>query len=210
LKQKKGPVWILPAVGAALVANLMLLGIVSFLVKERRPPQDMTDPVGVNLVELAAPEAPKEEKLEEPPPPKPQQLDDFTPDLVRPDLGGPSDLFDGIAIDLGGMGGGDMKEEFVFEAYELDQPPQPVAKIPPVYPYKAREQGIEGAVQVKLLVNSDGTVGQVQILDARPKGLFEESVMNAVPKWKFNPGVIEGQPVTAWVVTTLRFTLDSD
>lgn len=210
MKDKKRSFWILPAVGAALLANLILLGIVSFLVSERRPPQDMTDPVGVNLVELARPEAPKEDEVEEPPPPRPQQHDDFKPDLVRPDLGGPTDLFDGIAIDLGGMGDGDMKEEFVFEAYELDQPPQPVAKIPPVYPYKAREQGIEGAVQVKLLVNADGSVGQVRILDARPEGLFEESVMNAVPKWKFNPGVIEGQPVTAWVVTTLRFTLDTD
>jgi protein TonB len=209
LKERKRPVWIIPAVGGAILANLLSLAVVSFLTSERRLPEDITDPIGVNLVELATPEAPKEEEVKEPPPPKPQQHEDFTPDLVRPNLAGLTDLFDGIAIDLDGLGGGDMAEEFVFEAYELDQPPQAVAKIPPVYPYKAREQGIEGAVQVKMLVNSDGTVGRVQVLDARPKGLFEDAVMNAVPKWRFNPGVIDGQPVTAWVVTTLRFTLDS-
>jgi protein TonB len=209
VSERKRPIWIIPAVGAALLADLLVLGVGSFLASERRPPEDMTDPVGVNLVELATPEAPKEEEVKEPPPPKPQQQQDFTPELVRPDLGGPSDLFDGIAIDLGGLGGDNLEEEFVFEAYELDQPPQAVAKIPPVYPYKARERGIEGAVQVKLLVRAEGTVGQVQILAARPEGLFEESVMNAVPKWRFNAGVIDGQPVTAWVVTTLRFTLDS-
>jgi protein TonB len=98
--------------------------------------------------------------------------------------------------------------DFVFEAYELDQPPQAVVRVPPVYPYKAREQGIEGVVQVKLLINQDGSVGHLEILDARPEGLFEEAVRNAVPQWKFSPGKIDGQTVTAWVVTYVRFTLD--
>jgi protein TonB len=208
LNEGKKRIWLIPATGAAILANFVLLALVSFLISERRPPQDITEPAGVRLAELVTPEAPKEEQVKKPPPPKPKQQEDFTPDLVRPDLSGPGSLLDGIAIDLGGLSGGDMQEDFVFEAYELDQPPQLVARIPPVYPYRARERGIEGVVQVKLLVNADGTVGQVLILDARPKGTFEEAVMKAVPRWKFNPGVIEGQAVTAWVVTNLRFTLD--
>jgi protein TonB len=200
--------WILPAVGAALVANLALLFLVSFLTSERKPPQDITDPVGVNLVELATPEAPERQEPKKPEPPKPKPQEDFMPDLVRPDLAGPGSLIDGIAIDLSRLGGGLTEDEFVFESYELDQPPQPITKIPPVYPYRARERGIEGAVQVKLLVNADGSVSRIQILDARPAGLFEEAVLKALPQWRFQPGVIDGQPVTAWVVTTLHFTLD--
>jgi protein TonB len=209
LKEKNGKTWLLPATGAALLANVVLLLLVSFLVSERKPPQDITDPTSVKLAQLVTPEAPKEEEVKKPEPPKPKQQEDFTPDLVQPELAGPGDLMDGVVIDLGGMKGGEREEDFVFEAYELDQPPQPVAKIPPVYPYRAREQGTEGVVQVKLLVNPDGTVGQVVILDARPPGLFEEAVMKSVSKWRFEPGVIEGQPVTAWVVTNIRFTLDS-
>jgi len=208
LRNKKNT-WLLPATGAALLANFVLLVLVSFLISERKPPQDITDPGSIKLAQLVTPEAPKEEQTKKPEPPKPKQQEDFTPDLVRPDLAGPGSLLDGIVIDLGGMKGGEMQEDFVFEAYELDQPPQPIAKIPPVYPYQARERGTEGVVQVKLLINTDGSVGQVLILDARPEGVFEESVMAAVSKWKFNPGVIEGQPVTAWVVTNIRFTLDS-
>jgi protein TonB len=207
--KKKNKTWLLPAVGAALLANFVLLVLVSFLISERKPPQDITDPGSVKLAQLVTPEAPKEEPTKKPEPPKPKQQEDFTPDLVRPELAGPGSLLDGIVIDLGGMKGGETREDFVFEAYELDQPPQAVAKIPPVYPYRARERGTEGVVQVKLLVNADGSVGQVLILDARPEGLFEESVVKAVSKWKFKPGVIEGQPVTAWVVTNIRFTLDS-
>jgi protein TonB len=208
VSEKGKRIWLIPATTAALLANFVLVALVSFLVSERRPPQDITEPGGVRLAELVTPEAPKEEEVKKPPPPKPKQQQDFTPDLVRPELAGPGALLDGIAIDLGGLNSGDLEEDFVFESYELDQPPQLVARIPPVYPYRARERGIEGVVQIKILVTSEGTVGQVLILEARPEGIFEESVMKSVPKWKFNPGVIEGQPVTAWVVTNLRFTLD--
>lgn len=199
------PLWVLLAVTASIVINLGLLGLASLLSKERGLPQDITDPIGVRLVTLAPPETPEREEVKEPEKPKPQKSTDFKPDLVRPQLASRGALDVGVAIDLGDLGGPDTGGEFVFEAYELDQPPQVIVRVPPMYPYKAREQGIEGAVQVKMLVNADGTVGQVIILDARPEGLFEDAVRKAVPQWKFSPGKIEGEAVTAWVITTLRF-----
>jgi protein TonB len=51
-------------------------------------------------------------------------------------------------------------------------------------------------------------VGRLIILDARPKGLFEDAVRKTVPRWKFSPGRIAGEEVTSWVITTVRFTLD--
>ena len=196
------------AIGASLLVNFLLVAVASLLVHERGLPQDITDPVGVKLVELAPPEPPEPEEIKEPPKPKPQAKLDFVPDLVRPELSAPSGLDMGIAINVGQFETSDMNDEFIFEAYELDQPPQPVVRVPPVYPYQARERGIEGVVQVKLLVNANGSVGQVQILDARPKGMFEDAVMKSVPQWRFNPGKIEGKAVTAWVVTAVRFDLN--
>ena len=196
------------AIGASLLVNLFLVAVASLLVHERGLPQDITDPVGVKLVELAPPEPPEPEEIKEPPKPKPQAKLDFVPDLVRPELSAPTGMDMGIAINVGQFETSDMEDEFVFEAYELDQPPHPVVRVPPVYPYQARERGIEGVVQVKLLVNANGSVGQVQILDARPKGMFEDAVMKSVPQWRFNPGKIEGKAVTAWVVTAVRFDLN--
>jgi protein TonB len=198
----------LPALAGSLLVNMFLIAVAALLVSERAAPQDMTDPVGVKLIELTPPAPPEPEEVKEPPRPKPQPKFDFAPDLVRPDLSAPSGLDMGVVIDMGQFEGGDVGDEFVFEAYELDQAPQPVVRVPPVYPYGARERGIEGVVQVKLLVNADGSVGQVQIMDARPKGVFEEAVMNSVPQWRFNPGKIEGKAVTAWVVTAVRFDLN--
>ncbi len=196
------------ACGAAILVNFLLVAVASLLVHERGLPQDITDPVGVKLIELAPPEPPEPEEVEEPQKPKPPAKLDFVPDLVRPELSAPTGMDMGIAINVGQFDTADMGDEFVFEAYELDQPPRPVVRVPPVYPYQARERGIEGVVQVKLLVNANGSVGIVQILDARPKGMFEDAVMKSVPQWRFNPGKIEGKAVTAWVVTAVRFDLN--
>ena len=190
----------LPAVAGSLLVNLFLIAVAAILVSERSAPQDMTDPVGVKLIELTPPAPPEPEEVKDPTPPKPQPKFDFAPDLVRPDLNAPSGLDMGVVIDMGQFESGDVGDEFVFEAYELDQAPQPVVRVPPVYPYNARERGIEGVVQVKLLVNADGSVGQVQSMDARPEGMFEEAVMKSVPQWSFYPGSFVGSAVTGWVV----------
>ena len=184
----RGRMWGLVIVGALLV-NVGLIVINAFLFTERKVKQDITNPTGVNLVTLEAPEPPEPEQVKEPEKPKEEEQNDFAPDLFQPELSGMGGLDLGaIAINLGDIGHTADTKEFVFEAYELDTPPQPLVKVPPVYPYKAREQG-------------------VQIMDARPKGVFEDAVLKAVQQWTFNPGKIEGEAVTAWVVTTIRFQL---
>jgi protein TonB len=198
--------FVLLAAGGSLIVNVCVLGLASLLSQERKLRQDMTNPIGISLVNLEAPDIQDQDNMKEPEKPEPQQKDDFTPDLIKPQLSGIDAAIDaGVVVNLGNLAGGDLEEEAIFEAYQLDQAPQPLVRVPPVYPYRAREQGIEGAVQVKLLVNTDGTIGHLQIVQARPPGVFEDAVMKAVPQWKFSPGKIGGNPVTAWVVTTVRF-----
>jgi protein TonB len=204
------PRWVLPVL-IALAVNFTLLSMAVLLTREDRVGQDMSAPTGVKLVTLAAPEPPKQEELKAPEPPQEEPKPDLTPDLFTPDLGTDFGGLGGVgavAINLGGADAGGMKNDFVFVSYELDQPPRPVVKTPPVYPLRARELGVEGVVQVKILVNADGSVGQVLIMDARPPNTFDREVLNAVPNWRFEPGVIGGKRVTSWVVTALRFQLN--
>jgi len=200
------PGWAIPA---AVGVNALLFGLAAFLLQERAVPQDITEPIPVSLVKLEAPALPNQQEVKAPEKPKPKEKLDFMPDIVRPNLGGAGALDLGVAINLGGVEGISGTKEFVFEAYELDQAPQPIVRVPPQYPYGARERGIEGAVQVRMLVTTDGSVGQIQILDARPTGIFEETVRRTLPQWRFAPGKIEGNPVTSWVVTTIHFNLNT-
>lgn len=201
--------WVGPALLAALLVNLALLVLTMQLTKHRRAPQDISEPAGINLVTLAPPEPPRQEEAAPPTRPEPTPQLDFTPDLTPPplDFGG-VDLGPAVSVNLGGINAAPVVEEVIFESFELDQPPQVEMRVPPVYPFKAREQGITGAVQVKLKINVDGSVGRVVILDARPKGLFEDAVRQCVPRWRFRPGMVAGEAVTSWAVTTLNFELE--
>lgn len=208
------PKWILPAGTVALCANGALLGMAVFLTHHdvsRR--QDITNPVGVVPFEMTPEPEPEQQDAAEPTKPKDEPKPDLGPDLfeadIAPDLAAMGAGGVGaVVINLGGATEGMSKKDLVFESYELDQAPRPVVKTPPVYPFKAREQGIEGVVQVKILVREDGSVGEVQIVDSRPKDVFDDAVLNAVPRWRFEPGVIGGKKVTSWVVTALHFKLN--
>jgi protein TonB len=62
---------------------------------------------------------------------------------------------------------------------------KPVKKVRPVYPPGAEQQHIQGSVKVRLKVDVEGNVTDVQILSADPAGVFEEAVLTAVKQYKF-------------------------
>ena len=196
------------AAAVAVVLNIVLFASAALLSRDR-PVRDVAlDPVSVNLVTLKPATPPPPEKKREIPRPKPKPEMDFTPELSRPSLRGPAPLDIQVQIDPSMFAGGPERGDFIFNSGDLDQPPRKVVQTAPVYPYKARQRNIEGFVKVKMLVRADGTVGEVSVLDAQPKGLFDSAALKAVPGWRFQPGVIDGQAVPSWVVTTIRFTLN--
>ena len=95
-----------------------------------------------------------------------------------------------------------------FEMGDVDATPMPTMKLKPVYPYRAKRMNTTGAVEVRFLVDTTGTVRFLQILKAVPAGIFEDSVRQAVTRWKFQPGRKDGKVVNTWVVTTINFELD--
>lgn len=196
-------------IGAAGAINLALLLIASYLINaSRAPEQDITVPVGVSLVNLAPPAPPKQEQVQqEAPPPPAEDKPEVQPDLFQPDLGaGIGDI--AIDVNIGGATRDDAAREAIFDAIDLDQAPVAMVQVPPEYPFKAREQNVEGYVAVKFLVRPDGSVGNVNILKAQPAGVFDDAVRRALLRWKFQPGRLGNEAVAAWVTTTLRFDLN--
>lgn len=96
-----------------------------------------------------------------------------------------------------------------FELGQVDTVPKLLASVRPVYPYNARRKGIEGWVKVRFLVTEQGRVERLSVLEAEPKGVFEDAVLSAVRQWRFTPGRIKNQPVPTWVVAPLKFALSS-
>ncbi len=47
----------------------------------------------------------------------------------------------------------------------------------------------------------------MEILEAKPKKLFNNSVRRCVLGWRFKPGTIDGEAVDVWAETVIRFKL---
>lgn len=77
----------------------------------------------------------------------------------------------------------------------------------PAYPAAVREIGIEGAVEVSLVVLRDGTVGWVRALKAEPRGYFEQAAVAGVRSWRFRPARSGGEAIECRMVTRVRFAL---
>ena len=91
---------------------------------------------------------------------------------------------------------------------DVDQPPVVTIKSRPVYPYRARRLNLEGEVDVTFLVDTQGRVSRITIVRATPTKVFDQSVLQAVASWRFDPGTVGGRPVNTWVTTTIAFRMD--
>ncbi|MBQ2338144.1 MAG: energy transducer TonB [Prevotella sp.] len=75
------------------------------------------------------------------------------------------------------------------------------------YPAVAAENGIEGRVIVKFVVEKDGRVTDVQVVRSVDPALDREAVntVKRMPKW--NPGMNNGQPARVWFTLPVNFKL---
>src|SRR6478735_2118301 len=65
----------------------------------------------------------------------------------------------------------------------------------PAYPPAAQRSGTKGQVVVSFTVNPDGSVDNINIVSAKPRGVFERNVQAAVKRWRFQP-IAGAQQVT--------------
>ncbi|MGE4265405.1 MAG: energy transducer TonB [Desulfovibrio sp.] len=90
----------------------------------------------------------------------------------------------------------------------VDRMPVAVKRVKPVYPMDARRRGISGMVTLRLYVDAEGGVREVQVQAAEPVGVFEEKAVEAARKWRFEPALFKGAPVGVWMTLPVRFALD--
>jgi protein TonB len=79
----------------------------------------------------------------------------------------------------------------------------------PVYPPQALRNGTRGWVELEFTVAPNGTVRDVQVVAAEPRGVFDSAASDAVAAWRFRPRLVNGQPVAQRSTVTMRFDVDS-
>ena len=85
--------------------------------------------------------------------------------------------------------------------------PVVINRVEPVYPEVARKARISGIVIVECIIDKGGNVTNVQVLKPLPFGL-DQAAVDAVKRWKFKPGTLNGQPVDVIFNLTVNFKLN--
>ncbi len=89
----------------------------------------------------------------------------------------------------------------------VDTLPQPKVKGNFVYPKSAKKRGIEGYVVLSVLIDTDGSVDKIQVLESSPQGVFDDSAIAGLRNWRFTPAQYQGQAVKVWAKQKIRFGL---
>lgn len=78
-----------------------------------------------------------------------------------------------------------------------------------IYPKFARENKVQGTVYITFIVEPDGSLTHIKVLQGIGSGCDEEAyrVVQAMPKWK--PGMKNGKPIRVQVTMPLSFTLQT-
>jgi protein TonB len=79
----------------------------------------------------------------------------------------------------------------------------------PVYPMMARKFGKEGKVVLKLTIDENGNLLDVEVMDKAGYG-FTEAAVEAVKKSTFLPAKKDGKPIASRALLPIRFQLERD
>ncbi len=189
--------------------------VVITLIAMNRPFEAPEEQNRATSIDFTVPVTPPEPPPE---PPEPEERrresSDRPPVAPAPSLGG---TLSGIAVDVPGfeLSGVDSMEDSLLGDLDnvtltedaVDTKPIPRTR-PLTYPDRARQRRIEGRVVVNVLIDIEGNVKKVQILEAEPPNVFNEAVLSAVPNWTFEPAKYEGRPVQTWARIPIPFRLN--
>lgn len=83
-----------------------------------------------------------------------------------------------------------------------DRDAQPLVRIPPLYPPRAAERGVEGDCLMVFDVGPDGTPYNIRIRNCS-SDIFAAASLRAVEQWRYAPKIVKGQTVARTEVETL-------
>ena len=129
-------------------------------------------------------EPPKKEQIDDTPPPP-----DFAMDQNQSMDGGGIGIGAAVDTSMGlDTGGG-------FSMASADGDAVPMVRVPPQYPERALQRGIEGRVLLEFTISRSGSVKNPKVIAYEPSTIFNKAAIKAVKQWKYNPKIVNGKAV---------------
>jgi protein TonB len=84
----------------------------------------------------------------------------------------------------------------------------PLVRVDPDYPPQAKQRRIEGWVAVEFTIGPAGTVENVKVIDANPRGVFEQATLRAIRRYRYSSKIVDGIAVAQHgIQLRIRFKL---
>jgi len=77
---------------------------------------------------------------------------------------------------------------------------------PPKYPSQELRDGVGGSVMLLVTIDANGTVLNVSVKKSSRNRNLDRAAMDAARRWRFNPGIRNGQKVGGDVLVPVNFT----
>jgi protein TonB len=159
---------------------------------------------------------PPTEEKDQPPPPEAEKPPEAQPAPQLTDAPQQIPLSADLEVAVGSGGAlagfGDIRaltaaqaiQDETFDVSELEKKPEPVSQVAPTYPSELRKAKIEGSVTLVFILSEEGRVEEPRVENSsRPE--FEKPALEAIRKWRFRPGMTDGQAVRTYVRIPMRF-----
>ncbi len=81
-----------------------------------------------------------------------------------------------------------------------------VFKSTPKYPSEAKQDRIQGAVQLNAVIKRDGSLAELRVINS-PHAALTQSALAAVSQWRYSPTHLNGEPVEVETRISINYTL---
>ncbi|MBI5281217.1 MAG: TonB family protein [Candidatus Solibacter usitatus] len=82
-----------------------------------------------------------------------------------------------------------------------------VTKVTPKYPPSCKAEGIQGSVLMRAVIGKDGSVLNLEVLNQIVDPRLVEAAVEAVKQWRYQPTLLNGEPVEILTEIDVNFTL---
>ncbi len=213
LKNPNASFTVMSVLGAIIITGMLLI-FLSNLSTVIKPENPDTHPYGIVIPDIKPPEPPDPARDEEI---KPRQLTpqertlpnkiNYTPETLTPVSGAGPGYLDVMTKPTFEPPHAPFVREILIPS-EVDRAPSILRAVNPVYPFSAKSKGIEGRVMLRFVVDENGYVNNPEIIESEPAGMFEESALAAIVKYRFRPAMLGKEPVKCIVNLPIGFRLD--
>jgi len=200
---------IFTATSSMLIGPLLVFGLVVLMNNLDNGINKQSASLATQVEVIKSPK-PKPKKKRHKPKSKPKRQRMKTPEPFK----GLNTALSGIDLDLPGLMTSDMNQvdshllgstkNSVMTEDLVDVAPKPRRRSAFKYPHSAKKKGITGYVLVALLIDRQGKVEQVQMIESSPAGVFDDVVLVGIRNWQFEPAQYQGKAVKVWAKQKIR------